>query len=257
MFRFVNNAEVVHALALLLSHSIMGLSNKMMKNNRAFKLITASLAVSALVVGCGNLNSTLAARHETVEMYHIFDVKTASAPDVVIKAAADGLARNTNSVTQSRPLQIGVKIPDKPGRFELVNMADAFQGIAIGSLMGGAGTATMRVAKCDDAVWSSKAVRHISGSNNLNLFTCLYRYKDGYAINMYAVFQKVSGGGLSDISRVISSALIGEPEEWVNKTIIDTVRSIESRTNAPVVHLEGQPELGDLPDVDKIDARPS
>ena len=231
----------------------------MKNNNRAFKLITASLAVSALV-GCGNLNSTLAARHETVEMYHIFDVKTASAPDVVIKAAADGLARNTNSVTQSRPLQMGVTIPDEPGRFELVNMADAFQGTSMGHLMalgGGAGAATMRVAKCDDAVWSSKAVRHISGSNNLNLFTCLYRYKDGYAINMYAVFQKVSGGGLPDISRVISSALIGEPEEWVNKTIIDTVRSIESRTNAPVVHLEGQPELGDLPDVDKIDARPS
>lgn len=226
--------------------------------NTTLKIIAGCFAGS-LLAGCGNLNSALADRHETVEMYHIFDVKTSSSPDTVIQAAADGLARNTSSVTQNRPLQIGAQIPAEPGRFELVNMADAFKGTGMAAFMamaGGAGTAAMRVAQCDDAIWTAKAVRASSGSNHLNLYTCLYRYQDGYSMNMYAVFQKTSGG-ISQLGRSLAYAMVGAPEEWVNKTIIDTVRSIEASTGAEMTHVEGQPELGPLPSLDQADARPS
>lgn len=231
-----------------------GFSNELMK--KYFSGVFAIAAISSLTA-CGNLNTALAARHEVIEMYHIFDVKTGSSPDTVIKAAADGLARNSNSVVQNRPLQMGAKIPAEPARFELVNMADAFKGTGMGAMLsmaGGAGGATMRVAKCDSAVWSSKAVRNISGSSNLTLYSCLYRYKSGYSLNMYAVFQKTSGG-LNGLVTNAASAMVGTPEQWLNKTIIDTVRSIEVATNSRMTRIEGQPELGALPSVDQMGAR--
>jgi hypothetical protein len=207
-----------------------------------------------MLSGCGALNEKLADRRETIEMYHIFDVKTSVAPEVIIKASADGLARNTNSVVQNRPLQMGKKVPNEPGRFDVVNVADAFKDTGFNKLLSladGAGTTTMRIAKCDGAIWTSKANRHITGFENLNLYTCVYRYKSGYQINMYAVFQKNSGG-FNGLIRDAAGALTGTADQWVNKTIVDTVRSIEAATSTKVVRLEGQPELGDLPNVDKL-----
>lgn len=92
----------------------------------------------------GSLNTVLADRHEVVEMCHIFDVKTGSSPDTVIKAAADGLARNSNSVVQNRPLEMGAQIPAQPARFELANMADAFKGTGMGAMLSMAGGAHLR-----------------------------------------------------------------------------------------------------------------
>ena len=221
------------------------------------KLTLAITLSAAALSGCGNLNSALAQRSETVEMYHIFDFKTKASPDAIIKGAADGLARNTNSVVQSRPLQMNAGIPANPGRFELVDAAEALKGTGMGAIFAmsqSAGNTPMRSAKCNGAVWTAKALRDVAGSDRLNLYSCIYRYKEGYQLDVYAVFQKTSGG-LAEIGRGAAQALVGTPEQWANKTIIDTVRSIEAATGARSVRLEGQPELGDLPAVDSLDKR--
>lgn len=225
------------------------------------KKIALAVAVlaSSVLAGCGNLNEVLADRHETVEYYEIFDAHGVSSPDVVIKAVADGIARNTNSVTQNRPLRMGAAknaIPAEPGRFDIVDMASAFQGTGMGtflSMSAGAGNAIPRVAKCDDAVWTAKATRHVSGSDNLNLYTCLYRYKAGYQLDIYAVFQKKSGG-LDGVIRDATAQVMGTPEQWVNKVIVDIVRSMQTEGRLNVAFVEGQPTITDLPPLDKYDA---
>ena len=217
------------------------------------KIVAAALITAALS-GCNTVNQSLANRQEVVEIYHIFDFKTQSDVATVSRAAANGLAQNTNSVQSSTPLQIGNSVPAEPGKFVLVDMASAMGG-GMGALMQIAaaqnGGSAMKVAKCDGAVWTSKAVRNISGSSNLTLYSCLYRYRAGYNLDMYAVFSKTSGG-LNGIFQSGADALVGTPEAWVNKTIIDTVRAIESAAGTPGVHIEGQPELGPLPAVDKL-----
>ncbi len=186
-------------------------------------------------------------------MYHIFDLKTSADADIVIRAAADGLAQNTNSVKQNRPLVMGATVPATPGRFQLVDVASMLPGgmgaFAQLAAMQSGGT-PMRAAKCDGAVWTSLATRHISGYNNLTLYNCIYAYKGGYQLDMYAVFQKTSGG-VSALATGISDALIGTPEAWVNKTILDTVRSMQKASGGTVSHLEGQPKISDLPWADK------
>lgn len=221
-------------------------------------LLTAVLAAAALS-GCGNMNSVLAQRYETVEQYHVFDFKTKASPEVIIKGAADGLARNTNSVVQNRPLQLGAKVPETPGRFTLVDPMDALKGTGMAAMLAmsnGAGNSMLRVAKCDGAVWNSRANRSVAGSDSLTLYSCLYRYQSGYELDMYVVFKKVSGG-LSGLARDATAGVIGTPEQWVNKTIVDTVRSIEIATASKMTYVEGQPALGDLPQVDQFDAPPS
>lgn len=216
--------------------------------------IVAVALITAALSGCNTVNQSLANRQEVVEIYHIFDFKTQADVATVSRAAANGLAQNTNSVQSSTPLQIGQVVPAEPGKFVLVDVASAMGG-GMGAMMqiaavqnGGAG---IKVAKCDGAVWTSRAVRNISGSSNLTLYSCLYRYRAGYNLDMYAVFSKTSGG-LNGIFQSGADALVGTPEAWVNKTIIDTVRAIESAAGAPGVHVEGQPELGPLPAVDKL-----
>lgn len=210
------------------------------------------LPVVAALAGCAGGNSYMASRHTTVEMYHIFDIRTEAPTDKVIKAAADGLAQNTSDIHQVSPLQIGKAVPVEPGRFVIEDVGAKLAGAnpGMGAMLqmaamqnGGVG---LKAAKCDDAVWTSRAQRKIAGSSNLTLYSCLYKYQAGYRLNNYAVFNKTEGG-LSQISRDIATSLVGTPEQWVNKTILDTVHAIESATGAKAVRLEGQPELTDLP----------
>lgn len=206
----------------------------------------------AVLAGCASGNSYLANRSTTVEMYHIFDIKTKAGTSEVVKAAADGLAQNTSDIHQVTPLQMGKIVPVEPGRFVIddVGAKLASSNTGLGAMMQMAamqnGGVTMKAAKCDDAVWTSRAQRTISGSSNLTLYTCLYKYQAGYRLDTYAVFNKTEGG-IYQVSRDIANSLVGTPEQWVNKTILDTVGAIEKATGAKVVRLEGQPELTDLP----------
>lgn len=208
----------------------------------------------AILAGCATGNSYLANRSTTVEMYHIFDIKTKAATAEVVKAAADGLAQNTSDISQVSPLQMGKKVPVEPGRFVIddvgAKLASSNSGLGammqMAAMQNGGVRVNMKAAKCDDAVWTSRAQRSVAGSSNLTLYSCLYKYQAGYHLDTYAVFNKTEGG-LYQVSRDIANSLVGTPEQWVNKTILDTVHAIENVTGAKAVRLEGQPELTDLP----------
>lgn len=216
------------------------------------KFALVILPVIVALTGCATGNSYLANRNTTVEMYHIFDIKTAASTSVVTRAAADGLAQNTNDLSQMSPLQMGKTVPVEPGRFVIDDIGAKLAGsnTGMGAMMQMAamqsGGVSLKAARCDDAVWTSRAQRTIAGSSNLTLYSCLYKYQAGYRLNTYAVFKKTEGG-MYQISRTIANSLVGTPEQWVNKTILDTVRSIEKATGATSVRLEGQPELTELP----------
>ena len=84
--------------------------------------------VLVLLSGCATGNSYVANRSSTVEMYHIFDIKTKAATDMVVKAAADGLAQNTSDIQQVTPLQMGKQVPLEPGRFVIEDVGAKLAG---------------------------------------------------------------------------------------------------------------------------------
>ena len=215
---------------------------------RSSKRFLAALpALSVLLAGCASTASYLTPRHTTVEMYHIFDVQTTARASVIGKAAADGLSRNTNELTIHLPLQMGAVVPETPGRFAMVDASQKSAGSGGGllQLMALQARGTVRMVNCPGAVWTVRAERRVANSDMLNLEGCLYPYQKGYHLNLYARFDKQQGGILQ-LSRDLASSVVGKPEEWVNKTILDMVRAIRA-TEAQVVYLEGQPELGAEP----------
>ena len=210
-------------------------------------LVTVALGLA----GCGTANNYLATKKQTVEYYRIFDIKTSAPLQVVAKAASNGIGRNVNNAQEVTPIPTSGEIADKPGRFKITN---PFEGTKIAALAGGAGSLGIRVATCEGASWTAKAERRIQGSNYLKLTACLFLYKDGYHLDLYAVFTKQEGG-LMQISRDMANAMVGTPEEWTEKTFLDIVRSIRSQTGANIALLEGQPELAGTPWLDSFDAQ--
>lgn len=215
---------------------------------RLVLLVAASLGVA----GCGTVNNYLTYKTKSVEYYRIFDIKTSATRQAVTKAASNGLGRNVNNAQEATPIPSSGEIPEKPGRFKLVN---PFEGSKLALLAGGAGSVGVRIATCEGAVWTARAERNISGSDNLNLTACLFPYKGGYHLNLYAVFTKQEGG-LFQISRDMAHAIVGTPEEWTEKTFLDIVRSIRVNTGAEITLLEAQPELSGTPWLDSLDSMP-
>lgn len=215
------------------------------------RLTAVLVAVALGLAGCGTTNNYLATKKQTVEYYRIFDIKTSAPRQTVAKAASNGIGRNVNNAQEVTPIPTSADMPDKPGRFKITN---PFEGTKISALAGGAGSLGIRVASCEGASWTAKAERRIQGSNSLNLTACLFQYKDGYHLDLYAVFTKQEGG-LMQISRDMANAMVGTPEEWTEKTFLDIVRSIRQQTGANIALLEAQPELSGTPWLDSFDAQ--
>lgn len=207
--------------------------------------------------GCGTSNNYLAHKSTAVEMYHIFDFKTAAPTLAIARAATDGLGKNTSSVISNTLLQPGAEVPAKPGRFTTADTgakaADpGAAATAQPAAMGNGGTG-LKSASCEGAAWTGRAVRTTALASKLTLHACLYPYKEGYQLDTYTVFQKTEGG-LMRLPRDLANRLVGTPEEWVNKTVWDMVRSVEAAAQAKATYVEGKPQLSPAPGTTQVAA---
>jgi hypothetical protein len=199
----------------------------------------ACAAAAALVAGCSSTNggsggggaNTLASREATIEYYRVFDIKTEAPPETVAKAASNGINRNVKDAQVSTPA--GVQVTDLPGHFKIADPTAAPPG-----------TAVEKGPSCDGASWTAKAAPQVRGSNNMNLVACLFPYKSGYHLDMYAVFTKQEGGWLAWPRRV-TGMVLGTPEKFTEATMMDLVRAIREGANVSLV--EAKPNLAGTP----------
>ncbi|ELR64808.1 hypothetical protein C942_01898 [Photobacterium marinum] len=211
--------------------------------------VAVGIALSLLLSGCGSVNNVLVEKTKNVEYYRIFDIKTDADRYEIAESASDGLGRNVNDAQEARPIPTSAELPEKPGRFALEN---PFKGSKFAAFASSGGQLGVKVATCEGASWTAKANREISGSSNLNLTACLFPYNEGYHLDLYATFTKKEGG-LLEISRQMSNAMVGTPEEWTEKTFLDIVRQIKAETGATITYLEGYPKLSGTPWLDEGD----
>lgn len=197
----------------------------------------------------GAVNNALSEKTKTVEYYRIFDIQTDANRNTVADAASKGLGKNTGSAQESRPIPSSSTPPVQPSRFKITN---PFADTKLGAFTGGAGSVGFKLVTCDDAVWTAKAQRKASGSNQLNLDACLFPYQGGYHLNLYAIFSKQEGGFM-ELSRKMAYAAVGTPEQWTEKTFLDIVKTIKQETNATVKFIEGYPKPQGTPWLDNND----
>lgn len=204
----------------------------------AFKIKVA--AFSALSVG---LMSAVPAYADTStrsrELYAIFDFTTSAPKPQVIKATLDGMAMNISRSDTMTPVVMD-EPPATAARFKIV---DALAGNPMAAMLAMAPASTrmqFKKATCDGAVWVADAVREVEGLHQLRLSLCLFPRQGGYQLDMYGIETQDRGGGLDKIiGRAISNKIVGTPDAWVSKTLLDMVRAIRERTQAQVKYVEG------------------
>jgi len=193
-----------------------------------------AVAVAAALAGCSTGGGNMfASTDKTVEYYRVFDIKTDAAAPAVAKAASDGISRNVADATLATPAS--ATVTEQPGHFKMPDAA----GAAPGTPVAGA-------PSCEGASWTAKAAPQVRGGDNMNMVACLFPYKNGYHLDMYAVFTKKEGGWLQ-WPRRMTGAIMGTPEKWTDKAMLDVVRSIRQSTGAEVALVEAKPDVTGTP----------
>jgi hypothetical protein len=197
------------------------------------------LLTMTMLAGCGTGSDRFAARDTTIEYYRVFDIRTDATQAVVAQAATDGLNRNVKDAVVAMPP--GVEATELPGHFRMADSASAATGSA-----GSMGSSTERNPACEGAAWTAKAAPRVRGGDNMTIVACLFPYRSGYHLDMYAVFTKPEGGWLAWPRRV-GGAILGTPEKFTENTMLDIVRTIRATTKAQVALVEAKPNLPGTP----------
>ncbi|QNA98256.1 hypothetical protein G4G31_04450 [Massilia sp. Se16.2.3] len=93
------------------------------------------------------------------------------------------------------------------------------------------------------------------GGQDVQIVACLFPYKLGYQLDMYAAFVKKEGGWLAWPRRAVGK-IMGTPEKYVEKTMLDVVRSIRETTRGQVALVEARPEVAGAPWLEPIGSAP-
>jgi hypothetical protein len=199
------------------------------------KACAAAAVTAATLAGCstGSGSNPLASHSTTVEYYRVFDIKTEVPAPTVAKAATDGINRNLKDAVVAAPP--GVEATELPGHFKIADPTSAPPGAPVA-----------KGPSCDGAAWTAKATPRVRGTEDMNLVACLFPYKSGYHLDMYAVFTKPEGG-IMQWPRRLSGAFLGTPEKFTESTMMDVVRAIRESTGAKVSLVEAKPNLAGTP----------
>jgi hypothetical protein len=195
----------------------------------------AVAAGMAALAGCSTQGGSnpLASRSTTVEYYRVFDIKTEAAAQTVAKAATEGINRNVKDAVVATPT--GIEATDLPGHFKIADPTSSPPGAPV-----------VKGPSCDGASWTAKATPRVRGTEDMNLVACLFPYKTGYHLDMYAVFTKPEGG-IMQWPRRLSGVFLGTPEKFTDATMMDIVRAIREGTGANVSLVEAKPNLAGTP----------
>jgi len=195
-----------------------------------------AVAVAATLAGCSTGSGNMfASRDRTVEYIRVFDIKTDANGQAVARAASEGISRNVSNASVATPQPDNAEVQDQPGRFKLPDLAGAPPG-----------SVPARGPSCEGASWTAKANPDVRGTPNMNIVACLFPYKGGYHLDMYAAFDKKEGGWLAWPRRAYGYVL-GTPDKYAEKTMLDIVRTIRETTNAQVALVEAKPEVAGAP----------
>lgn len=202
----------------------------MKKSTLAIKSIAAASVL--LISACASMTPT----REVTEGYRIYDVKGSSSHGALSSNLKTAMQENADSVKFSNNLPPH-PLPDKPGRFELMN---PYEGTNIGKLMAAQGK-SVKVPQCENALISATSNDNFQGAENTTFFVCLMPYTQGYHMNVYYTFTKVSGGFTPKaLGSQLASSVMGDSSQFIPRTIAALETAITD-TGASIAVVEAYP----------------
>lgn len=186
-----------------------------------------ALAGAVLSSGCASVVTPT----KTVESaFVIYDVKPTVDRNALMNAIVEAVQTHNRYAVVDRGIP-PAELPEKPGRFKLVN---PFAGTGLGALAASQG-GVVRVAVCDDPLLQIKAGSKDAYGNEGTSFTlCLFPYREGYRIDIYATFEKYTGlASTQAIAAQINRAVVGDSSQFIPRAM-NEVRLAAEKTGATV-----------------------
>ncbi len=182
-----------------------------------------ALSMMIALTGCGAMTPT----RETITGYSIYDIKGSATvtPAAIAEAVTQGLRENSSGIQVSRNIP-PYPIPDTPGRFTLTN---PFAKSNMGALLAAQG-ANMTMATCDGAfvVGNAQNSSMKDYGENATFTVCLWQYKDGYHLDFYTKFDRVSGGvSTKTLAATLMRPLTGDSSQFIPRTINNVVAEVQ------------------------------
>lgn len=191
------------------------------------KQILMSLAVVSLA-GCAGMTPT----HEKVEGYRIYDISTAYSSGVTQSLAANiraAMQKNAKDVQFNNQLPPD-PLPAQPGRFQLIN---PFQGATGYLALAGANA---KVPQCPGSVIQATSHDSFTGAEQTTFFVCLMPYQQGYAMNVYYTYDKVSGGISAEaLGRALAQSVAGDSSQFIPRTVAALEQAVKSTNLQPTL----------------------
>mgnify|MGYP000202182970 CR=1 FL=1 len=191
------------------------------------------IAVSAsLITSCASLRPT----KEITEGFRVYDIKGASSLSDVSRSLKTALQENSDKTIFSNNIPPH-PLPEKPNRFQVVN---PFANSNMGALLAAQGSA-MRIPKCEGSPFTGMTQDDFDGSENTTFFVCLQPYTEGYHMDVYYTFTKVSGGFTPEaLGKSLAQSAFGDSSQFIPRTIADLEKAVKS-TGASINLVEAYP----------------
>lgn len=188
--------------------------------------------VLAALAGCGATTPT----REEKASYAIYDIHASDGLTAAKLADAIkvGLQKQTSEVqiTQGIPPS---PLPEKPGRFKLVNPF----GPNLTALAG----QSLQMPTCDDALLTARAgdTGMAKYGESTFFFLCVLPYQGGYHLDVYTKFSMASGGfNPQTLGATLARSVVGDSSQFIPRTIASVVDSVK-QTGATVDLVESYP----------------
>ncbi len=184
----------------------------------------------ALLSGCSSVSSYFdAASEQQVGYYRIYDVKTQVPAETVIALLQETISAEANANYSVSPYYLKNR-PNKPGRFHALGLIDERQSKMSPNNPNFAGFIGIH---CDRSGWTANAVRN----DGTYVQACLYPYKEGYHVDLFARYLKKRGTIAEVTTSVVNYAGRNTDETWAEGlfTKVTDVMKARLQTNVELV----------------------
>ncbi len=198
----------------------------------SLKTIGLSFIACSILASCASTTPT----RERTEGYRIYDLKEVSSLSSLTSSLKKSLQTNSDKAVFTNNLPPH-PLPEKPGRFQVVN---PFANSNMGALMAAQGGG-IRVPKCDKSPFTGMTQDNFDGSENTTFFVCLQPYVEGYHMDIYYAFTKVSGGFSPEaLGKSLAQSVAGDSSQFIPRTIADLEKAAQN-SGAKVKLIESYP----------------
>ncbi|MBL4623528.1 MAG: hypothetical protein JKY42_00030 [Flavobacteriales bacterium] len=182
---------------------------------------------------CAGLTPT----REVTEGYRVYDVRGTQNHSEIVANLKSTMQKNADKVRFTNDIP-PYPLPEKAGRFTLTN---PFGKSGMGALLAAQGH-SVKIPQCADSVFSATSNDSFRGAENTTFFVCLIPYTEGYHMDVYYTYTKVSGGFSPEaLGRSLAQQMVGDSSQFIPRIIAALETSVQT-SGAEIKLLDSYPQ---------------